>query len=165
MRSCDRRAVADRPAISCGPIGNCLAIGWRLFLERMFTITTKVYDCLETSRQPIGDRSAISQWPKTVQGLSATTATGQTPVANQSPTSPRPPCDHQKSFYDRFGRRGVSFAASKTSLRPNRPYDIPATRATCRRPPCDPPATSLRPPEIMVARRSPTGCKLCVTGA
>ena len=27
-----------------------------------------------------------------------------------------------------------------------------------------PPATSVTPPEIMVTRRSPTGCKLCVTG-
>ena len=85
MRSCDRRAVADRSAISWGKIGNWLTIGWRLFLERMFTIATKVHDCLETSRQQIGDRSAISRRLKTVLGLSATTATGRRPVADQSP--------------------------------------------------------------------------------
>ena len=54
---------------------------------------------------------------------------------------------------------------------PKPPCDqiIPATfcsqSATSRRPPCNHPATSLRPPEILVARRSPTGCKLCVTEA
>ena len=56
-------------------------------------------------------------------------------------------------------------------MQPKPPCDqiVPATvcnrSATSRRPHCNRPATSLRLPEILVARRSPTGCKQCVTGA
>ena len=45
------------------------------------------------------------------------------------------------------------------------PANVCNRSATNRRPPCNRPATSLRQLEILVARRSPTGCKLCVTGA
>ena len=118
----------------------------------------KVCNILEISRQPIGNWSAISRRLKTVSGLSAIAATGR----RSSPTSRWPVGNHQKPFYDRFGRREVSLAATKTSLRPNRPCN---RSPTSRRSPCNRPATSLRPLEILVARRSPTGCKLCVTGA
>ena len=58
---------------------------------------------------------------KSVSGLSATAATGRRSVANQSATCRQPVGNHQRPFYDRFGRRKVSLAATKTSLRPNRP--------------------------------------------
>ena len=146
IRSCYQRAVADRSAISRRSVGERSIIGWRLFLGRMCTITKKVHDCLETSRQPIGDQSATSRRLKTVLGFSATTATGRRPVTNQSPNSPRPLCDHQKPFYDRFGSREVSLAASKSSLRPNRPCDHTETPATCRWPVGDLLATAFNLP-------------------
>ena len=53
--------------------------------------------------------------------------------------------DRQKPVYDRFCRREVSLAASKTSLRPNRPCDLPATPTSCRRPVGDPLSTPRAP--------------------
>ena len=138
-----------------------LAIGRRLVGDCILSVCfwlQKVCNFLEIGRQPIGDWSAISWRLKTVSGLSATAATGRRSVTNQSATSRQPVGDQQKPFYDRFGRREVSLAATKTSLRPNCPCNL-------LRPPCNHPTTCLRPPEILVARRSPTGCKLCVTGA
>ena len=49
--------------------------------------------------------------------------------------------DRPKPVYDRFWCREVSLAASKTSLRPNRPCDLPATPF---RPPPHPPPCNLR---------------------
>ena len=159
-----RRSVGNQSAISWGAIGNRLAIGRRLVGDCILSVCLwlqKVCNFLEIGRQPIGDWSAIGRRLNIVSGLSATAATGRRSVANQSATCRQPVGDHQKPFYDRFGRREVSLAATKTSLRPNRPCN----RSASRRPPCNRPATSLRPLEILVARRSPTGCKLCVTGA
>ena len=81
----------------------------------------KVCNFLEIGRQQIGDWSAISRRLKPVPGLFPTPATGRRSVGNQSATSSQPVGDHQKPFYDRFGRREISLAATKTSLRPNRP--------------------------------------------
>ena len=158
MRSRDRRAVAARWAISWGPIGNWLVIDWRLFLERMFTTTTKVYDCLETSQQLIGDRSVISRRLKTVLGLSTTSApTSRWPVPDLLVTAKN--LSTVDLVAERFhlqqakpGCDQIIFATFLWLLQP-----VGNLFAT--------PATSLQPPEIMVARRSPTGCKLCVTGA
>ena len=121
--SCNRIAFADPSAIICGAIGNRSATGWRLYLERFFLLQ-KVCNFLEIGRQPIGDWSAISRRLKTVSGLSATAATDRRSVTDQSATSRRPVGDHQKPFYDRFGRGEVLLAATKTSLRPNRPCNL-----------------------------------------
>ena len=98
-------------------------------------------DCLQPL-QLVGDQSPTSRRP--VGNLSATTKNLSTIdlVAERFYSQqPKPPCDQI----------------------------VPATfcnrSATSRRPPYNHPATSLRPPEILVARRSPNGCKLCVTGA
>ena len=160
-----RRSIGNQLAISWGAIGNRLAIGRRLVGYCILSVCLwlqKVCNFLEIGRQPIGDWSAISRQLKIVSGLSATAATSRRSFANQWATCRQPVGDHQKPFYDWFGRREVSLAATKTSLRPNRPCN---RSATSRRHPCNHPATSLRPLEIVVARRSPTGCKLCVTGA
>ena len=45
-------------------------------------------------------------------------------VAIGRQTAWRPVGDHQKPLYDRFGRREVSLAANKISLRPNRPCNL-----------------------------------------
>ena len=124
------------------------SIGWQLFLERMFMITERS----TTVWRPVSNRSVVSQWLKTVLGLSATIATCQRLVANQSLTSRRPPCDHQKPFCHQFGSREVSLAASKTSLWPNHPCDICNLSATSQRLSCDLSPTSLWPPEIMVQK-------------
>ena len=125
IRSCECRTVSDRSAISWGPIG------WRLVGDCFFSV------CLWLQK---GLRL------KSVLGLSAITATCRRPVPIQWPTSPQPPCDHQKLLYDRFGRREISLATNKTSFRPNRHCDLPATCAICRRPVGDRPPASLQPP-------------------
>ena len=132
-----RRSVGNQSAISWGAISNRLAIGLRLVGDCILGVCfwlQKVCNFLEIGRQPIGDWSAISRRLKNVSGLSATAASDRRSVTNQSATSQQPVGDHQKPFYDRFGRREISLAATKTSLRPNRP--------------CNHPATSMRPPEI-----------------
>ena len=151
-----RQSVGDQLGSERQPTGDRSATGWRLYLRRLFLIA----ESLEIGRQPIGDWSAISWRLKIVPGLSATTATGRRSVANQSATSRQPVGDHKKLFFDRVGRREVSLAEPKP------PHDqiVPATFCNSRRPPCNRPATSLQPPENLVARRSPTGRKLCVTG-
>ena len=136
--------------------------------KRLPTSRWSVDDQLGTDRQSIWDCRNVNRRLKTVLGLSATTATGQRPVTNQSPTSRWPPCDHVKAFSNRFGRREVSLEANKpfatkSFLRPS--CDLCKLSTTSRRAPSDPPTSSLWPSNIMVARRSPTGYKLCVTGA
>ena len=134
-------------AISWGAIGNRLAIGRRLVCDCILSVCfwlQKVCNFLEIGRQPIGNWSAISRRLKTVSGLSATAATGRRSVANQWTTSRQPVGDHQKPFYDRFGRREVSLAA--TSLRPNRPCNllqpVGDQSPTSLQPPCNLPATT-----------------------
>ena len=111
----NRRPVGDWWAIDCQLIGNCLRL--------------------------VGNWLATGRWQliKTVSGLSATAATGRRSVANQSATSRQPVGDHQKPFYDRFGRREVSLAATKTSLRPNRPSNLLQPVGEWSQPPSDHP--------------------------
>ena len=132
-------------AISRGAIGNRLAIGRRLYLERCFWLH-KLCNFLEIGRQPIGDCKLCRDCLQPLQL-----------VWDQSPTSRRPPKTFPRSIWSQRGFTCINqnLLATKSSLQPS---------ATGRRP-CNHPATSLRPPKIVVARRSPTGCKLCVTGA
>ena len=126
--SCNRRVIVDLSAISRRSVGERSATDWRSVGDWLATVSWAfVCDCrnfLEIGRQPIGDWSAISRLIKTVSGLSATAATGWRSVGNQSATCWQPVGDHQKPFYDRFGRREVSLAATKTFLRPNRPCNL-----------------------------------------
>ena len=139
-----RRSVDNQSTISWGAIGNRLAIGRRLYLERFF-LFQKVCNFLEIGWQPIGDWSAISRRLKTVSGLSTTASTGRRSVVNQSATSRQLVGDHQKPFYDRIGRREVSLAATKTSLLPNRSCNllqpVGDQSPTSLQPPCNLPAT------------------------
>ena len=154
---CNRTVVVDRRK-SAGdhlgsdrqPIGDRSATGSWAF----------VFDCRNSATlwRSVGNRSAISRRLKTVSGLSATAATGRRSVGNQSATT--------KNLST------IDLVAERFHLQqPKPPCDqiVPTTfcnrSATSRRPPRNHPATSLRPPEILVARRSPTCCKLCVTGA
>ena len=145
-----RRLVGNQSAISWGAIGNRSAIGRRLVGDCILSVCfwlQKVCNFLEIGRQPIGDWSAISRRLKTVSGLSATAATGRRSVANQSGTCRQPVGDHQKPFYDRFGCREVSLAATKISLRPNRPCNrlqpVGDQSPTSLQPPCNLSATTL----------------------
>ena len=150
--------VADPSAISWGAIGNLLAIGRRLVGDCILS----VFFFIAESVQLFGDRSATDRRLKTVSGLSATAATARRSVANQSATC-RQPLTKNLSTIDLV-------AEGFYLQQPKPPCDqiVPATvcnRPASRRPHCNRPATSLRPPEILVARRSLTGCKLYVTGA
>ena len=133
-----RRSVGERLPTDRRSVGDCI-LNVCLWLQ-------KVCNFLEIGRQSIGDWSAISRRLKTVSGLSATAATGRRSVANQSATCRQPVGDHQKPFYDRFGRREVSLAATKTSLRSNRPCNrlqpVGDWSPTSLQPPCNLPATT-----------------------
>ena len=158
---CNLTVVVYPSAISWGAIGNRLAIGWRLVGDCILSVCfwlQKLCNFLEIGWQPIGDWSAISRWLKTVSGLSATAATGPRSVGNLSATI--------KNLST------IDLVAERFHLQQQKPpcdQIVPATfcirSATSRRPPCNLPATSLRPPEILVTRRLPTVCKVCVTGA
>ena len=142
---------------------HCRVIG-RWLPTRRRSVGYVCFDCRKSAtlwrsvRQPIGDWLAISRRLKTVSGLSTTAATGRWLVGNLSATNKN--CSTIDLIAERFHLQ-----------QPKPPCDqiVPATfcnrSTTCRRPPCNRPATSLRPTEILVARRSQTGCKLCVTGA
>ena len=122
----------------------------------------KVCNFLEIGRQQIGDWSAVSGRLKIVSGLSAAAATGRRSVGNQSATCRQPVGDHQKPFYDRFGRREVSLAAFKTSLRPNRPCNrlqpVSDQSPTSLQTPCNLPATTLNFGRKEVADRLQAMC-------
>ena len=132
------RPVGNQSAISLGAIGNRLAIGRRLYLWRLFLIAESLQlfgDRSATDRRLVGDQSAT----KNCVGIVCNRCNRS--VANQWATSRQPVGDHQKPFYDRFGRREASLAATKTSLRPNRPCNL-LQPPTSRRPPCNLPATT-----------------------
>ena len=130
-----RRSVGNQSAISWGAIGNRLAIGRRLVVDCILSVCfrlQKVCNFLEIGRQLIGDQSATENCVGIVCNRCDWSAISRHPVG-----------DHQKPFYDRFGRREVSLAATKTSLRPNRPCNllqpVGDILATTLQPPCDHP--------------------------
>ena len=111
----------------------------------------------------VGNRPAISRRLKATLGLSATSATGRRLVAHQTPTSSRPPCDHQKTFLRSiWSQRGFTCSnqKSKTSSRPNCPCDLAATSTThCRlRCPCNLSATTQNDGRKAVADRLQAIC-------
>ena len=121
--------------------GDRLAIGWQLFLRLYDYARGKVYDCMDTTPQPIGDQSSTKTCAWNVCNHCDLSETG---VTKQSPTSPWH-SDHQNPPSNRCARRQVSLTASKSSLRPNRPCDICNLSATIQRPPydlCSLPATA-----------------------
>ena len=124
--------------ISWGAIGNRLAIGRRLYFGRAFLIAESLQlfgDQSATDRRSVGDLKLCRDCLQPLQL-----------VGDQSLTSRQPVGDHQKPFYDRFGRREVSLAATKTSLRPNRPCNllqpVGDQSPTSLQPPCNLPATT-----------------------
>ena len=160
-----RRSVGNHSAISWGAIGNRLAIGGRLVGDCILSICfwlQKVCnlfgDRSANDRRQVGDQSATKNCVGIVCNRCNWSATSCQPVGDLSATT--------KNLST------IDLVAERFHLQqPKPPCDqiVPATvgnrSATSRRPPCNHPATSLWPPEILVARRSPTGCKLCVTGA
>ena len=154
-----RRSVGNQSAISWGAIGKRLTIGRRLYLERLFLIAESlqlfVGDRSATDRRLVGDQLVTRNCAGIVCNRCNWSAISRQPVGGLSATCRRPP----KTFLQLiWSQRG--FTCSNQNLQPS------ATNrsATSRRTPCNRPAASLRPPEILVARRSPTGCKLCVIG-
>ena len=156
-----RRSVGDQLGSDREPIGDRSATGWRLYLERLFLIAESLQlfgDRSATDRRLVGDQSATKICVGIVCNRCNWSAISHQPVGNLSATT--------KNLST------IDLVAERFYLQqPKPPCDqiVPATicnrSPTSRRPPCNHPATSLRPPEIFVARRSPTGCKLCVTGA
>ena len=154
--SCNRTVVADPSAISrqsvadqlgsnWQPIGDRSSTGWRLYIERLFLIAESLQlfgDWSATDRRLVGDQSATEN----CVGIVCNRCTGRRLVANQSATSRQPVGDHQKPFYDWFGRREVSLAATKTSLLQNRPCNLLQPVAdqspTSLQPPCNLPETT-----------------------
>ena len=160
-----RQSVGDQLGSDRQPIGDRSATGWRLYLGRLFLIAEglqhfwrSVGNRSATGRRSVGDEKLCRDCLQPLQLVGDQSPTSLRPVGNLSATT------KNLSTIDLFTER---FHLQQ----PKPPCDqiVPATffnrSATSRRPPCNHPATSLRPPEILVARRSPTGFKLCVTGA
>ena len=160
----NRQSVGDQLGSDRQPIGDRSATGWRLYLGCLFLIA----ESLQLFFRSVGNRSATGRRLKTVSGLSTTAATGRRSVANQSATSRQPVGDHQQPFYDRFGRREVLLAATKTSLRPNRPCNhlqpVGDQSPTSLQPPCNLPATTQNFDRKEVADRLQAMCDRGFTG-
>ena len=163
--SCHRTVVADPSAISRGSVGERSATDWWSVGDCILGVCfwlQKLCNFLEIGWQPIGDWSTINRRLKPVSGLSAIATSGRRSVANQSATSRQPVGDHQKPFYNRFGRREVSLAATKTSLRPNRLCNslqpVGAQSPTSLQPPCNLPATTRNFSRKEVAHRLQAMC-------
>ena len=129
-------------AISWRSVGERSATDWRSVGDWVLGVCfwlQKVCNFLDIGRQPIDDWSAISRRLKTVSDCLQPLQL----VGDQSPTSRQPVGDHQKPFYDGFGRREVSLAANKTFLWPNCPCNllqpVGYQSPTSLQPPCDHP--------------------------
>ena len=141
--SCNRtvvcRPVGDQSAISRRSVGERSATYWRSVGDWLATVSCAFVFLIAESVQLFGDRSAICRRPKLCRDCLQL-------LGDQSPTSRRPVGDHQKPFYDRFGRREVLLAATKTSLRSNRPCNrlqpVGDQSPTSLQPPCNLPATT-----------------------
>ena len=158
-----RQSVGDQLGSDRQPIGDRSATGWRLYLGRLFLIAESLQlfgDRSATDWGLVSDQSATKNLRDCLQPLQL--------VGDQSPTSRRPVGNLSTTAKN---LSTIDLFAERFHLQqPKPPCDqiAPETcnrSSTSRRPLCNRPATSLRPPEILVARRSPTDCKLCVTGA
>ena len=152
-----RRSVGERSATGWRSVGDCI-LSVCFWLQKVCNLFG---DRSATDRRQVGDQSATKLCRGCLQPLQL--------VGDQMPTSRRPVGNLSVTTKN---LSTIDLVAERFHLQqPKPPCDqiVPATvsnrSATSRRPPCNHPATSLRPPEILVARRSPTGCKLCVTGA
>ena len=160
-RQCHQTVVADQSAISRRSVGERSATDWWLVGDWLATVSWAfVFDCRKSATffRLVGNWSAISRRLKTVLGLSTTAEIGRRSVANQSATCRRPP----KTLYDRFGPREVLLAATKTSLRPNRPCNLLQPVAdqspTSVQPPCNLPVTTQNFGRKEVANRLQAMC-------
>ena len=133
-----RQSVGDQLGSDRQPIGDRSATGWRLYLERLFLIAETL--------QLFGDRSATDRRLVSDQSATKNCVGIVCNRRNWSAICRQPVGDHQKPFYDRFGRREVSLAATKTSLRPNRPCNllqpVGDQSPTSLQTPCNLPATT-----------------------
>ena len=162
-----RRSVGNQSAISWRAIGNRLAIGrWLATVSWAF-----VFDCRKSATfwRSVGNRSATGRRSVGDLKLCRDCLQPLQLVGDQSPTSRRPVGNLSATTKN---LSTIDLVAERFHLQqPKPPCDqiVPATfcnrSTTSHRPPCNHPATSLRPTEILVARRSLTGCKLCVTRA
>ena len=119
----NRQSVGDQLGSDRQPIGDRSATGWRLYLGRLLLVAESLQLFLDrsaTDRRLVGDQSVTKNCVCIVYNLCNWSAIRRPPVGDQSPICRR----HQKSFYDRFGRREVLLAATKTSLLPNRPCNL-----------------------------------------
>ena len=154
-----RQSVGDQLGSDRQPIGDRSATSWRLYLERLFLIAETLFgDRSATDWRLVGDQSATKNCVGIAWNRCNWSAISRQPVGNLSATN--------KNLST------IDLVAERFHLQqPKPPCDqiVPAIfcnrSATSRRPPCNHPAISLRPPQILVPRRSPTGCKVCVTGA
>ena len=156
-----RRSVGERSGTDWRSVGNWLAtVSWAFVfdLRKSATIWRSVGNRSATGRRSVGEQNLCRDCLQPLQLVGDQSPTSRRPVGNLSATN--------KNLST------IDLVAERFYLQqPKPPCDqiVPATicnrSPTSRRPPCNHLATSLQPPEILVARRSPTGCKLCVTGA
>ena len=134
--------VADQSAISWGAIGNRLAIGWRLYLGRLFLIAESLQlfgDRSATDRRLVGNQSTTKNCVGIVCNRCNWSAISRPPVGDQSATCRRPPKTFLRSIWSQrgFTCSNQNLLVTKSSLQPS---------ATRRRPVSDFLATALQPP-------------------
>ena len=137
-----RRSVRNQSAISWGAIGNRLAIGRRLYLERLFLIAGSLQlfgNRLPTDRRLVDDQSATKNCVGVVCNHCDWQAISRQPVDDQSATCRRPPKTVLRSIWSQrgFTCSNQNLLATKSPLQPS---------ATGRRPVADHVATVLQPP-------------------
>ena len=137
-----RWSVGNHSAISWGAIGNRLAIGRRLYLERLFLIAESLQpfgDWSATDRRQVGDQSATKNCVGVVCNRCNWSAISCQPVGDLSATCRRPPKSFLRSIWSQrgFTCSNQNLLASKSSLQPS---------PTGRRPVADLLATTLQPP-------------------
>ena len=136
------RPVGDQSAISRRSDGERSATNWRSVGDWSVTVSWAfVFECRNSATfwRSVGNRSTTGRRSVGDEKLCRDCLQSLQLVGDQSPTSRRPVGDYQKPFYDRFGRREVSLAATQTSLRPNRPCNLPQPASNLL-------ATTLQPP-------------------
>ena len=130
--SCECRTVADQSAISWGD--------WLTNVSLVYVYDRrKVYDCLQTSRQQVGDQSATNNCARIVCNHCDLSETSCQPIADQSPTSMQPLKTFIPSIWSQrcFTCSKRNLIVTKSSLRHMQP--VGDQSATALWPLCKPP--------------------------
>ena len=155
IQSCDgeRSPVSAQLGTDRQLFGNLLVTVYWVYVynSRMF------YDCLETTQLPIDNQSATKNCAGIVCNHYDWSPTSRQPVAHQSPTYLRPPKTFLRSIWSQMGFYLQQAKPPCDQLSLQLFFNLCNLSATSQHHLATPSVTSQWLPEMMVARRSPTG--------